>query len=275
VIARHNDIASATDRVLVVHAHPDDEVFATGAATISLAERGYRVSLRVGTGGEAGLLATCRQDPAQARAARAEQLTRSCALLGITDWDYLAEPGKWIDTRTAGEATLAEEDPAVLAAAVRSRIDELKPSIVLTVGRGGLTGHPDHIAIYNAVRGALAAPGWRPREAWGALLLHQHVTAAQALAAVVVPDQPIGSGRVRGHTANTVDHVIGCSNDGAHRRRAALDQYTPGLGTLAHDLLAHRLNRFGDSLLLRLAMDIADWRTDRFEAIPIRSAGDA
>jgi hypothetical protein len=38
---------------LVVHAHPDDEVFATGAATIALAAAGWRVVLRVATGGEA------------------------------------------------------------------------------------------------------------------------------------------------------------------------------------------------------------------------------
>jgi LmbE family N-acetylglucosaminyl deacetylase len=36
---------------LVVHAHPDDEVFATGAATIALADAGWRIVLRVATGG--------------------------------------------------------------------------------------------------------------------------------------------------------------------------------------------------------------------------------
>jgi LmbE family N-acetylglucosaminyl deacetylase len=257
-------------RVLVVHAHPDDEVFATAAATIALADQGCRVSLRVGSGGEAGLLAACHGDLKQALAARAEQLTRSCALLGITDWDYLAESGRWIDTGTADGRTLAGEDPAVPAAAVRFHIDDLKPAIVLTVDREGLTGHPDHIAIHTAVRRALAAPGWLPREAWGALLLRRHVTAAQATAAVIVPHRPVGSGRVRGRRDETVDHVIRCSRAGVDRRRTALDQYTVGLGTLAHHALAHRLDRFGDSLLLRLAMDIGGWHTDRFEALAVR-----
>jgi hypothetical protein len=58
-----------------------------------------------------------------------------------------------------------------------------------------------------------------------------------------------------------------CSREDAHRRRAALDQYSSGLGTLPHHELAQRLDRFGDSLLLRLAMDGSDWNTDRFERI--------
>jgi LmbE family N-acetylglucosaminyl deacetylase len=261
------NVSSSADRVLVVHAHPDDEVFATAAATIALAEQGCQVFLRIGTGGEAGLLAACHGDLTQARATRAAQLARSCMLLGITDWDYIAGDGRWIDTGTAGEDTLADEDPAVLTAAVRTCIDHVEPTMVLTVDRDGLTGHPDHIAIYNAVRGALATPGWEPREVWGALLLHRHITAAHALAKVLVPHQPVGSGRVRGRDDDAVERVMNCSPKDAHRRRAALDQYTSGLGTLPHEALVQRLDRFGDSLLLRLAMDASDWHTDRFEPI--------
>lgn len=106
------DTGLSPGRVLVIHAHPDDEVFATAAATIALADRGCQVSLRVGTGGEAGLLAAHQGDSASARATRAAQLTRSCKLLGIEDWEYLAEAGQWIDTGHGGPGTLAEEDPA-------------------------------------------------------------------------------------------------------------------------------------------------------------------
>lgn len=35
---------------LVVHAHPDDEVFATGAATSVLSEQGWHVVLRTAAG---------------------------------------------------------------------------------------------------------------------------------------------------------------------------------------------------------------------------------
>ncbi|WP_204014319.1 PIG-L family deacetylase [Virgisporangium aurantiacum] len=257
---------SVPDRVLVIHAHPDDEVFATAAATIALAEQGYQILLRVGTGGEGGLPAHAG-DPARARNARAAQLTRSCRLLGIADWDYLAEAGRWIDTGCGGAQTLADEEPRVLAAAVRDCIDRVEPTVLLTVDHVGLTGHPDHIAIHNAVRGALAAPGWRPREAWGALLLRRHIVAAHALARDVIPHRSVGSGRVRGHPDDVVERLITCSPEDAGRRRAALDEYTPGLGTLPHTELAQRLDRFGDSLLLRLAMDASDWHTDRFARI--------
>jgi LmbE family N-acetylglucosaminyl deacetylase len=267
VITPGLDDSCSPDRVLVIHAHPDDEVFATGAATIGLAQQGGQVFLRVATGGEAGLLAAFHGDVTRARAARAAQLTRSCGLLGISDWDYLAGAGRWIDTGSEGVGRLAKEDPAVLAAAVRACIDRLEPMMVLTVDRAGLTGHPDHIAMHNAVRGALALPGWQPREAWGALLLRRHIAAAHALAKEVVPHRPVGSGRVQGRADDAVERVMTCSREHAHRRRAALDEYTFGLGTLPHHELAHRLDRFGDSLLLRLAMDGSDWHTDRFERI--------
>jgi len=267
VIAHGLKGSSSPDRVLVIHAHPDDEVFATAAATIALAKQGCQVFLRVGTGGEAGLLAACHGDLARARAARAAQLTRSCGLLGIADWDYLAGAGRWIDTGSEGMGTLADEDPAVLAAAVRACIDSLEPMMILTVDREGLTGHPDHIAIHEAVRSALALPGWQPREAWGALLLHRHIAAAHALAKAVVPHRPVGSGRVQGRADDAVARVMSCSPEDAHCRRAALDEYILRLGTLPHDELAQRLDRFGDSLLLRLAMDASDWHTDRFERI--------
>ena len=267
VVAPGVNASSSPDRVLVIHAHPDDEVFATAAATIALAEQGCQVSLRVGTGGEAGLLGACDGDLTRARVTREAQLTRSCALLGIADWDYLAGAGRWIDTGSEGNETLADEDPTVVAAAVRACIDRLEPMMVLTVDREGLTGHPDHIAIHKAVCGALAAPGWRPREAWGALLLHRDVVAAHALAKAVVPHRSVGSGRVRGRADDAVERVMSCSREDARRRRAALDEYTFGLGTLPHDKLARHLDRFGDSLLLRLAMDASNWHTDRFEWI--------
>ncbi|HXH57616.1 PIG-L family deacetylase [Iamia sp.] len=41
-------------RALVIHAHPDDEVFATAATTLALHRDGAHVALRVATGGEAG-----------------------------------------------------------------------------------------------------------------------------------------------------------------------------------------------------------------------------
>jgi LmbE family N-acetylglucosaminyl deacetylase len=224
VIASGVNANSSPDRVLVIHAHPDDEVFATAAATIALARQGCQVFLRVGTGGEAGLLAAYHGDLTRARATREVQLTRSCELLGIAAWDYLAGAGRWIDTGYEGRQTLADEDPAVVAAAVRRCIDHLEPMMVLTVDRAGLTGHPDHIAVHKAVRIALATPGWRPGEAWGALLLHQHVAAAYALAKTVVPNRPVGSGLVRGRADDAVERVMSCSIEDAHRRRIALDE---------------------------------------------------
>jgi LmbE family N-acetylglucosaminyl deacetylase len=199
------------------------------------------------------------------------QLTRSCRRLGIADWDYLTDPGRWIDTGHGDAGTLADEDPTMLARAVRACIDRIQPTTILTVDRAGLTGHPDHIAIHHAVHDAVVARGWQPQQVWGALLLRRHIVAAHALANATMPHRTVGSGRVRGREDDAVDLVIRCSLADAGRRRAALDAYASGLGTNAHHEQMQSHSRLGDSMLLRLAMDATDWHCDRFERI--RQAG--
>jgi LmbE family N-acetylglucosaminyl deacetylase len=261
------DPAHRQGGVILVHAHPDDEVFATAAATITFARQGVPVRLRIFTGGEASTLDACGGDAERARDVRTAQLARSCALLGIGSWDYVTRPGQWIDSHAGDIPTVAGEDPRVLARAVRAQIDRLTPAVVLTVGRDGLTGHPDHVAVSRAVRGALGMPGWRPRAAWGAVLLEADVVAAHELALTVFPGRVVGSGRVSGRPPGAVGWVADCGADGEQRRRLALDQYTPGLGTMPHGRLAQTARRLGDSVLLRILLDASSWRIERYEAI--------
>ena len=156
-----SDLSGAV--VLVVHAHPDDEVFATGAATIAAKEAGARVHHRIFTGGEGRARGTSLPDLEAARRRKEARLAVSARLLGIDAWAYLTEPGRWTDTPHAPERTIATTSLDELAAPVAQAIESLRPDVLLTVGPDGLTDHPDHIACHDTVRHALTQSAHTPR----------------------------------------------------------------------------------------------------------------
>ncbi|NUS00719.1 MAG: PIG-L family deacetylase [Kribbellaceae bacterium] len=227
---------------LVVHAHPDDEVFATGAATSVLSDQGWHVVLRVATAGMHGA---------------SDHLSASCALLGIAEWDWLGAADQWIDdgghnsSRTLAAAQLEDVVAAVAAAAKR-----VQPELVLTVGSDGLTGHPDHIAISQAVQRL-------PYRALGARFRTQDVRAGEQLVEQLAPGKQIGSGHVKGCDL-PLQEITGALEE---HRRQALDAYYDGLGSkpLAELVKTHRPS--SDGLLLRAVFDATGWRHDRFEEL--------
>lgn len=257
--------------VLVVHAHPDDEVFATAAATVAAATAGATVHLRIFTGGEGRDSELSPAGLTAARQRKERRLARSTALLRFDTWDYLMEPGHWTDTPHAPERTIACADTSTLAPPVVDAIDALRPDVLLTVGPDGLTGHPDHIACHNAVAHALAATTHRPRVALGAVLDQQTVRTAGETARRVTGRQ-IGSGRVTGvPLGDEVITVAGPPMTEAWRRHA-LDAYVPGLGTSKTTLLYPDLVGAGDSVLLRFVLDAAGWNHDSYVHLPERTS---
>ncbi|MFE6507724.1 PIG-L deacetylase family protein [Nocardioides sp. NPDC057767] len=258
--------------VLVVHAHPDDEVFATGAATVAAKASGMRTHLRLFTGGEG------RQSPltpaglAAARRAKEARLAASAELLGIDTWGYLTEPGRWTDTPHSAAQTIGAADTTDLAARVRTALEAIRPDIVLTVGPDGLTGHPDHIACHDAVAHALATAAHRPRVALGAVLDHRSVRAATETA-LMVAGRPIGSGRVTGVAIDSSALTVTGPPDTEARRRSALDAYVPGLGSSSATDIDTELTGTGDSVLLRFVLDTAGWTRDHFLPLQLPRPG--
>jgi len=254
--------------VAVFHAHPDDEAFATAAATTGLTAAGAQVRLWVATGGELPeQSAAPHLDEEGARRKRAKRLDRSCQLLGIGRWAYLTEPGEWADS-TDQARVLASAPTATVAAAVRRVINRWRPQIVLTVGPDGLTGHPDHVAMHDAVVAALELPGWKPRYAWGAVLLDTDVAAAGD-AIDDRCDDGYRSGRVAtvvGVPRSAVGQTIE-SPGSAIARQQALDVYQAGLGTLPLADLIERHGPGGSALRLRALFDVAGWESDHFVAL--------
>ncbi|MBU6213613.1 MAG: N-acetyl-1-D-myo-inositol-2-amino-2-deoxy-alpha-D-glucopyranoside deacetylase [Actinomycetales bacterium] len=169
-----------TRRLLLVHAHPDDESINTGATMAKYAAEGAAVTLVTCTLGDEGEILL----PEQAHRAadrddslgvyRAGELRAAMAALGVTDVRVLggltAEGrARWRDSGMAGMVSNARADAFANAGseavdALVEIICEVQPQVVVTYDSRGGYGHPDHIQahrITHAAVSAAAAAGWR------------------------------------------------------------------------------------------------------------------
>ena len=163
-------------RMLLVHAHPDDETINNGATMALYAKRGVQVTLVTCTRGEEGEvlvpdlahLASGVND--QLGAHRETELADAMAILGIKDFRFLGAPEKkfrdsgMIDTepnKRSDNFWNANIDEA--AGYLVSIIMEVKPHVLVTYDEIGGYGHPDHIQAHRvAMRAAEIAreKGW-------------------------------------------------------------------------------------------------------------------
>ncbi|UGQ09462.1 N-acetyl-1-D-myo-inositol-2-amino-2-deoxy-alpha-D-glucopyranoside deacetylase [Yinghuangia sp. ASG 101] len=167
--------------LLLVHAHPDDEVINNGASMARYAAEGVHVTLVTCTLGEEGEvlvpelahLAADREDRLGEH--RMTEMADSMKALGVHDQRYLGGPGRYRDSGMMGTPPnerpdsfwRADVDEAAghLAAIVR----EVRPQVLVTYDEIGGYGHPDHIQAHRvAMRAAdLAAdPAHGEGEAW-------------------------------------------------------------------------------------------------------------
>src|SRR6202161_1285648 len=102
--------ADAPDRrLLLVHAHPDDESIYTGATMARYAAEGAQVTLVTCTLGELGEIippslahrAAAKED--RLGESRTGELAAACAALGVSDHRFLGGPGRWRDSGMMGE----------------------------------------------------------------------------------------------------------------------------------------------------------------------------
>src|SRR5215211_1304588 len=102
---------SADRRLLLVHAHPDDETIGTGATMAKYAAEGAQVTLVTCTLGEEGevlepLLSQLAADQAdQLGGYRISELEKACAALGVTDHRFLGGAGRYRDSAMMGLET--------------------------------------------------------------------------------------------------------------------------------------------------------------------------
>jgi N-acetyl-1-D-myo-inositol-2-amino-2-deoxy-alpha-D-glucopyranoside deacetylase len=156
-------------RLLLVHAHPDDESLWTGGTIARYASAGVHVTVVTCTLGEEGeiipeFLRELAADAAdQLGGFRVGELRGACAALGVSDHRFLGGIGRWRDSGMAG--TAANQHPRALAAgeldtqvkALETILAEIRPQVVVTYGPDGGYGHPDHIRAHDVTMAACSA----------------------------------------------------------------------------------------------------------------------
>jgi len=155
---------SATDdghRLLLVHAHPDDESIGTGATMAKYAAEGAAVTLVTCTLGELGEIIPPELAHLAADADgglgehRIGELAAACAALGVTDHRFLGGQGRWRDSGMMGEPTNTapgcfwQADVDEAAAELLTVIREVSPQVMISYDDNGFYGHPDHIQAHR------------------------------------------------------------------------------------------------------------------------------
>jgi N-acetyl-1-D-myo-inositol-2-amino-2-deoxy-alpha-D-glucopyranoside deacetylase len=166
-------------RLLLVHAHPDDETINSGVTMARYVAEGAQVTLLTCTLGELGEvlvpelegLAADRGD--QLGGYRIGELSAAMEALGVTDHRFLGGPARWRDSGMMG--TPGNDDPRAFwqcsrdAAAFDRAVEqaaavirEVRPQVLVTYDEIGGYGHPDHIMTHRVAMAAAdraAQPG--------------------------------------------------------------------------------------------------------------------
>ncbi len=177
-------------RLLLVHAHPDDETINNGATMARYVAEGAAVTLVTCTAGEMGevlvpdLSHLAHEEEGGLGPHRRGELANAMAVLGVTDHRFLGGFGTFHDSGMAwhedGHAVAAEVVPASafwhadLTEAADHLVEvirEVRPQVLVTYDQFGGYGHPDHIQAHRVATYATtlaAVASYRPElgEAW-------------------------------------------------------------------------------------------------------------
>lgn len=160
-------------RLLLVHAHPDDETINNGATMAMYAALGADVTLITCTRGEEGEVLV--EEHSHKAAAhddllgehRVIELADAMKALGVSDHRFLGAPHKqYRDSGMMDTEPNNREDSfwkADFAEATRHLIDvieEVKPHVLITYDEFGGYGHPDHIQAHRVAMAAAKASSW-------------------------------------------------------------------------------------------------------------------
>ncbi len=174
-----------SERVLFVHAHPDDETIDTGGTIATLIERGAWVTVLTCTRGERGEvlpadLQGALASPDTLAKLRESELAKAMEILGVTDHRYLGDETAHATGRAtriyrdsgmrwgvAGAEATDEVDPTSLAGAefrdvaadIAAVILDVRPDAVVSYDADGGYGHPDHLRVRDAALSAAQVHG--------------------------------------------------------------------------------------------------------------------
>jgi N-acetyl-1-D-myo-inositol-2-amino-2-deoxy-alpha-D-glucopyranoside deacetylase len=202
-------------RMLLVHAHPDDESIGTGATMAKYASEGAGVTLVTCTLGDLGEVIP----PELAHLAwdadgglgrhRIAELAAACKALGVTDHRFLAGAGRWRDSGMMGTpsndwpGSFWQADVDEAARALLAVITDVRPQVLVTYDENGFYGHPDHIQAHRVA--------WRAFEMADGLVSKFYATAVPksvlAEAMALLDDRTTGSSELGGTDFTKVESV--------------------------------------------------------------------
>jgi len=170
-------------RLLLVHAHPDDESIGTGATMAKYAAEGVGVTLVTCTGGERGeilvpeLTHLAHDQEDKLAEHRRGELADAMRALGVADHRFLGGFGRYSDSGMVwhedGHAVIGDDVPrnafwnADLTEAADLLVEvirEVRPQVLVTYDQFGHYGHPDHIQAHRVATYAVdlaAVPTYR------------------------------------------------------------------------------------------------------------------
>ncbi len=175
--------------ILAVFAHPDDESWGCGGMIARYSSIGYSCMLITATAGEMGFPPDQRDSTTveERKQVRMAELAHAAKIIGLSGYEVLGLP----------DGGLKRLDTDQLAEQIATRIEQLRPRVVVTFDRTGVTGHRDHIAVHEATTRAFstAAPV-------GSRLLYQVIPArsverVRAALAKALPGIETGGLRLR------------------------------------------------------------------------------
>jgi N-acetyl-1-D-myo-inositol-2-amino-2-deoxy-alpha-D-glucopyranoside deacetylase len=161
-------------RLLLVHAHPDDETINNGATMAMYAALGAEVTLITCTRGEEGEVLVEEHSHKAAThddllgEHRVIELNEAMKALGIKDHRFLGDPDiKYRDSGMMGTEpnnrgdNFWKADFDVATDHLVRVIDEIKPHLLITYDEFGGYGHPDHIQAHRVAMAAADKSQWK------------------------------------------------------------------------------------------------------------------
>lgn len=167
--------AAAVPGLLAVHAHPDDEVIATGGVLARAAAEGRRTMVVTCTDGRRGEIVGEGMDADAIRPrlaeVRADELADALAILGVAEHAFLGYHDSGMDAEASDHGVMVGAEGAAdpdsfwradlheavgrLVAVIR----RFRPSVVVTYDAFGGYGHPDHVQAHRVSVLAVEAAG--------------------------------------------------------------------------------------------------------------------
>lgn len=173
-------IPTSPERILFVHAHPDDETISTGGTIAALRNTGAAVTVVTCTRGEQGEVVPTELQHLSGETLgeyRTQELAAALRVLGVEDHRFLgydgacavgAQPHRYRDSgmqwgadgvaEPRSDGTSAPEGAEVFASANPDRIvddvlaviGDVSPSAIVSYDERGGYGHPDHVRAHDA-----------------------------------------------------------------------------------------------------------------------------